>query len=530
MFNFFNTENSTAIEGSSSGKYSVDPRTIALNETFIYETRQLTYYILKIKELGYENISIVNTIINTLSSINFGFTYQQKEVEKLLENIYEKRMEVIDFYKNLCKKKNLDCQLLQSMQPNNDDINLIKAIMTGERQTIRKNTQISNCKKNLYEIMIIMAKTASSCITKLADYDVNCINERYKVLEFLNALNFLNFREEKLTRKIIQFAQTSHELNTQLNEIYSEKYGKISTENISFERLKGKAILVSGENFNDFDLLLQATEGTGINIYTHDKILLALQYPYFKRYPHLKGHYQNKDNNFRIDFSEFPGPILLTRDYTNKIEQLYRGNLFSTDLIAGQGITKIQNHDFAPLIKAANNMQGFSQTQKGITIKIGYNIHSINTKLEEYIEKINSGEFKDIYIIGLLNYGYHSDEFFERLYKKIGEDNLIISLAYEKKAENVFHIKSFFNFFLVYKILNQLKCNIKSDKNSIKAILTQCTNDSLTNLFILKKLGIEDIYITCCNINTLNPSIMDCLKEQFNVKQIIDNPEKEIEL
>ena len=166
MYDFFNLEHPKAMECLTNGICAIDPRTIALSETFIYETRQLTYYILKIKEIGYENLSIVNQVVTTLASINFGFEYQTKDIEKLLSELHEKRTEVIDFYKNLCRKKNLDCQLLQSLQPSDEDINIIKAIMTGERQSIKKNTQISTCKKNLYEIMILIAKTTASTIVK----------------------------------------------------------------------------------------------------------------------------------------------------------------------------------------------------------------------------------------------------------------------------------------------------------------------------------------------------------------------------
>jgi len=528
MYNFFNLEFPTAMECLTVGKCAIDPRTIALSETFIYETRQLTYYILKIKELGYENLSMVEAVIDTLSSINFGFEYQQKDVESVLSDLHERRTEVVEFYENLCRKKNLDCQLLQSAQPSNDDISLIKAIMSGEKQSIKKNTQISSCKKNLYQIMIMMAKTTASVIMKLADYDIDCISERYKTLEFINSLNFLNFREDKIARKIIQFAQVCYELNKLLSETYEEKYSASSAHNVTFDRVKGKAVLISGDNLNDFDLLLKATEGTGINVYTHDLMLLALQYPYFRRFPHLIGQYQHKEKDFKLDFSEFPGPILLTKDYMNKVTTIYRGNLFSTDFISGKGISKIKNYDFAPLIKAANEMKGFTQSEKRLNIKIGYNLYDIYSKLDDIIEKFNNNEYNDLYIVGLLNYGNNSDEFFEKLYEKIGPENYIISLAYDKKADNVFHIKSFFDFSLIYKILEKLKENIDTDKNTIKMVLTQCTNTTLTNLFILKKLGINDIYITCCNVNTLNPSIMDCLVKQFNVKQLYEHADIEL--
>ena len=528
MYNFFNLEFPTAMECLNSGKLSIDPRNIALSETFIYETRQLTYYILKIKELGYENLSMVESVIDTLSSVNFGFEYQQKDIENLLSDLHAKRNEVVDFYEALCRQKNLDCQLLHSAQPSNDDISLIKAIMRGEKQSIKKNTQISSCKKNLYQIMIMLAKSASSNIMKLADYDVECIYERYQVLEFINALNFLNFREEKIAKKIIKFAQTNYDLNLLLNEKYKEKYSSPSLSSVTFNRVKGKAVLISGDNLNDLDLLLKATEGTGINVYTHDLMLLAFQYPYFRRFPHLIAQYQHKERDFQLDFSEFPGPILLTKDYTNKINPIYRGNIFSTDFISGIGITKIKNYDFAPLIKSANNMQGFSQSENRLSIKIGYNLDDIYNKMDNILNKFNENQYNDIYIVGLLNYGNNSSEFFETLYEKIGPENYIISLAYDKKADNIFHIKSYFDFSLVYKLLEQIKNKINTDKNTIKIVLTQCTNATLTNLFILKKLGIKDIYITCCNINTLNPSIMDCLVKQFNVKQLQEDKNFEL--
>ena len=157
--------------------------------------------------------------------------------------------------------------------------------------------------------------------------------------------------------------------------------------------------------------------------------------------------------------------------------------MFSTDKLAGQGISQIKNYDFASIIKASNEMDGFKTPKKGPTLKLGYNIDTIYEKLDTVIEKLNNNEFKNLYIIGLLNYGYETDDFFERLYKKIGEDNFIISLAYEKKADNIFHIKSFFDFSLIYKIINKIKSKLTTEKTGIKMILTQCTNATMINFF-----------------------------------------------
>ncbi len=530
MYNFFNTENANAMECLTVGKCSVDPGTIALSEAFIYETRQLAYYILKIKELGYENRLILNTIIDTLSSVNFGFNYIRKDVESVLNDLLDKRKEVVEYYKNICMRKNLDCQLLQSIHPSDEDISLVKAIMTGEKQAINKNTQLSRCKKNLYEIIILMAKSASSTLMKLGDYSIEADKEKYEILEFINNLNFINFREEKLVRKIIHFAKTAYDLNLKLYAAYEENYGNLRVKKVKFDRHQGKCILVSGDNFHDLDLLLKATDGKDINVYTHDKMIWTFAYPHFQKYPHLKGHYQNELNSFQIDFSKFPGPILLTRDYSNKVDNVYRGRMYSTDFISGKGISKIKDYNFDPIIEGAHNSKGFAEDKEKFKLNIGYNFKTIENKIDEITEKIENGEYKNIFVVGLVNHGHNSQDFFERFFEKIENDEFIISLAYDKKGDNIYHIDSYFDFSLIYKIIERIKSKDSTKNLKIKALITQCTNDSVTNIITLKQLGIDDLYISCCSVNTLNPSVMECLKEKFNVRHISENPDIEIVL
>lgn len=528
MYNFFNSDNQSSMECLTVGKCSIDPGIIALRETIIYETRQLVYYILKIKDLGYENRSIVNTVIETLSSVNFGFNYIRADVEKVLNSLLEKRKEVVEFYKTICKQKNMDCQLLQSVQPSGDDMNLIKAIMTGEKQSISKNTQFTRCKKNLYEIIILMAKAAASIVAKLGDYDVECEKEKYEILEFINSLNFVNFREEKLTRKILQFSKTSHDLNQMLYETYEKVYGALNVRTVVFDRFEGKCILVSGDNFKDLDLLLKATEDKNINIYTHDKLIWTYAYPYFQQYEHFKGQYQNRYNSFQLDFAKFPGPVLITRDYSNKIDNVYRGRIYSTDFISGKGITKIDDYNFEPIIECAEKMNGFYKYEEKLRINIGYNFNEIEKNIENIVEKFKNGKYKNLFIVGLVNHGNTAPEFFERFFKKIKDDEFIISLAYDKQAENIYHINSYFDFSLIYKIIDKIKSYENEIKIPIRMLVTQCTNDSITNIITLKYLGINDLYVSCCNVNTLNPSIMNCIQEKFGIKQISEDPDVEI--
>ena len=96
------------------GYCSLDPIIYSLMEVMLYELKQLTYYYIKMQELGYENKKLKNSIINYLSLIFIGYEFDRKEFENLLANLNKEKEAVKNTYTTLCDKKNLDCQILKS--------------------------------------------------------------------------------------------------------------------------------------------------------------------------------------------------------------------------------------------------------------------------------------------------------------------------------------------------------------------------------------------------------------------------------
>ncbi|EIS64670.1 hydroxylamine reductase, partial [Yersinia pestis PY-64] len=97
-----------------------------------------------------------------------------------------------------------------------------------------------------------------------------------------------------------------------LDQGETQAYGDPQPTSVNVRPVAGKAILISGHDLKDLHMLLEQTQGTGINIYTHGEMLPAHGYPELKRYPHLVGNYGSGWQNQQTEFAKFPGPILMT--------------------------------------------------------------------------------------------------------------------------------------------------------------------------------------------------------------------------
>jgi hydroxylamine reductase len=131
-------------------------------------------------------------------------------------------------------------------------------------------------------------------------------------------------------------------------------YGHPVPTEVPLGAKQGKAILVSGHDLKDLSMLLQQTEGKGINIYTHGEMLPCHGYPELKKYAHFYGHYGTAWQNQAKEFDEFPGAILMTTNCIQKPRETYKDNIFTTGLVGWPGVTHIADKDFTPEIGRAS--------------------------------------------------------------------------------------------------------------------------------------------------------------------------------
>ena len=124
----------------------------------------------------------------------------------------------------------------------------------------------------------------------------------------------------------------------------------------------GKAILVSGHDLRDLHNILEATQGKGINVYTHGEMLPAHGYPKLHAYPHLAGNYGGAWQNQQQEFVDFPGPIVMTSNCLIEPRPSYRNRIFTAGPVGWRGLRHIQNDDYTQVIQAALALPGFAET------------------------------------------------------------------------------------------------------------------------------------------------------------------------
>lgn len=509
------------------GYCSMDPIIYSLMEVLLYELKQITYYYIKMRELGYENKKIKNNVINYLSLILIGYEFNRDEFQRLLRTIHKEKESVEETYISICESKNTDCQILKSnIKFENFDINSI--VNQGEQQAIKRNKMLDVDTKNLFEIILNLIKSASIRLVELKSYTKDYLPEEDGILKLFNNLNFSTLTEAKLIRKVNDFAKINYQIHEKLHKAKEEYYGKISLHNVKVGVLQGKSILVSGQNLKDFEDFLESIKDTDLNVYTHDGLIVAHAYPKFAKYKNLKGHFQMSIDNIQFDFAFFKGPVLILRNFQYLLDRLYRGRIFTTNLIAGKGMSKVCNGDFTELIVATESSKGFEYEHKMAEIKVGYDENDVMSKVDEIIEKIKNNQIKHLIIVGLLNHSAIHSQYFDKMEENLPEDYYVVTTVIPSKKKNILYFDSFFNSSLIYKILAHIKKHVDLDDFPVSLFITTCNLHTISHLFNLRYLGVRNIYLPQCTSNVLTPNMLKFLKEKFDIKQVSSNPKNDL--
>lgn len=195
-----------------------------------------------------------------------------------------------------------------------------------------------------------------------------------------------------------------------LDTAHTSTFGHPEPTTVTTVPSEGKCILISGHDIADLHQLLLATEGKGINVYTHGEMLPAHAYPQLKKFKHLKGHYGKAWQLQKTDFARFPGAILLTSNCLVEPLPSYKSRIFTTNSVGFAGVAHIADcnapHAFDALIAKANESQGFraqdchKKTSTAESLLIGFGHHTVLSVADKVVEAIQSGDLKNVFVIG----------------------------------------------------------------------------------------------------------------------------------
>jgi len=301
----------------------------------------------------------------------------------------------------------VQCKDLKNLIKLSPKTNLSAILKRGDREFLQKYKHQSS--KYLTDILSAVLKSVCVNLVSLFELNETCTEASDTVISALNLFNQSRLSSEKLTEYIKNLAKCDVELLNLISQYETQNYGEIEETDVLYKTRPHKAIMVSGSNLSDLKSVLETVKDKDIDVYTNGNLLIAHAFPYFKNSKNLKGHFGAGVFNTILDFATFPGAILLTKNESQNIEYLYRGRLFTTDYISPQGIVKIENNDFSPLIESALQAKGFAKGQNRGSEVVGFD----ETKLKSDLDKISNAE--RIFIIGPSNLSLKQKDYFENL-------------------------------------------------------------------------------------------------------------------
>lgn len=496
----------------SRGICSVNPRTYALQAVLVLYLRFITKYALNLYQQEIVDKNVKSLILNTINITISNPEFSENSFISIVKRFKEELPAIIQKYNDICGEEDFAEERIGNLELFKNTKDIISAIKFGESQ-IKENVDSMNPEiRDLQKIMLIIAKSISINLMDLESFDKSYDKGYLTILKLLNKIGE-NTEIESLKDEIKSASKINNKLMHLVRLAQEERYGKEEEAEVSFSTVPSKAVLVVGSNIRELETILDALKETNIDVYTHDDMMLAHNFPKFKEYKNLRGQYGQGVENCLLDFSTFPGAIILTKHSLHNIENLYRGLLFTTDYTCPKGVIQIENNDFSRVIEASENAKGFKTGKQCESVKIGCNyektLHTIKTKIE-------SGKFDRVFLIGLERYSLEQKAYFEKLIKLTPQNVLVISFSYNIEKENVIAINACFDSYSMIRFYN----DIKDFELPITAFFPKCDRNSISQMIYLSEQEKTNVYVGKCAPIMLNPSLMTVLQDMFHIEGI----------
>ncbi len=242
---------------------------------------------------------------------------------------------------------------------------------------------------------------------------------------------------DKLFATAMEIGQLNYSVMAMLDAGETAAFGHPEPTQVNTKPVKGKAILVSGHDMKDLELILQQTEGKGINVYTHGEMLPALAYPELKKYPHLVGNYGSAWQNQQKEFANFPGAVVMTSNciIDPNVGQ-YADRIFTRSIVGWPGVTHLTGDDFSAVIDKALALEGFAYDEIPHMITIGFARNALMNAAPAVVENVKNGNIRHFFLIGGCDGDKADRSYFTDLAKAAPKDSLILTLGCGKYKFN----------------------------------------------------------------------------------------------
>ncbi len=407
-----------------------------------------------------------------------------------------------------------------------------KATVTAE-----KNEDV----RSLKELMIYGLKGVAA----YADHAAILGYEDDDVMKFFidgMAATTENLTVDELVNLVMKTGETAVKGMAILDKANTETYGHPEISEVNIGVGKNPGILISGHDLKDMEELLEQTQGTGVDVYTHGEMLPANYYPAFKKYDNFVGNYGNAWWLQDKEFESFNGPILMTTNCLVPPKESYKDRVFTTANVGFPGVKHIADRvdgkpkDFSEIIEMAKQCKPPVEIETGKIVG-GFAHEQVFKLADKIVDAVKSGAIRKFIVMAGCDGRHKSREYYTEFAKKLPKDTVILTAGCAKFRYNKLNLGDING---IPRVLDAGQCN---DSYSLAVIALKLKEifgvDSVNELplayniawyeqkavavlLALLFLGVKNIKLGPTLPAFVSPNVLKVLVENFSISGISD--------
>lgn len=504
------------------------PEVAKLQDLLIYSIKGTADIIVKnkldVSKLDDINYELLNSLFITITNVNFDDDAIARQIEKVIsmrdklkeglpeENLYDAALFHVDSRESILDKAS--------------DV----GVLSTENEDIR----------SLREMIIYGLKGMAA----YAEHAWNIGMKNNEIYSFMYQALASTLDDSLTSDDLVALTLKTGEYGVKamalLDEANTSKYGKPEITEVNIGVMNNPGILISGHDLTDLEQLLEQTQGTGVDVYTHGEMLPANAYPFFKKYPNLVGNFGNSWWKQLDEFGPFNGPILFTSNciVPPKSEEI-RSRIFTTCSAGFPGCKHIDadengKKDFSEIIALAKKLSHPEEIERG-SIVAGFAHDQVMALSDKVVDAIKSGAIKRFFVMAGCDGRMKSREYYTEFAKNLPADTVILTAGCAKFRYNKLDLGDING---IPRVLDAGQCN---DSYSLVLIALKLKEvfglDDINQLPIsyniawyeqkavivllaLLYLGVKNIHLGPTLPGFLSPNVTKVLVEKFGIAGI----------
>lgn len=521
---------------TKSGVCGKGPRTAALQDMLVWVTKGLSEVAVRMREENQNvpdgvNSQVVENLFITITNANFD---DEAIIRKIKETLEMKR----ELAKSLSGTEPMSPAALWDDAEHMEEKAKSVGVLSTEDEDIRSLRELIT-----YGLKGMAAYLKHAAALEAKSENRNTADGKRDTAAFLEKALAATLNPaltaEELTALALETGEYGVTAMALLDEANTSSYGHPEITEVSIGVRKNPGILVSGHDLYDLEQLLEQTDGTGIDVYTHSEMLPAHYYPAFKKYSHFVGNYGNAWWKQKEEFEAFGGPILLTTNCLVPPRDSYKERLYTTGAVGYPGCRHIEagedgKKDFSQIINQAKQCPPPVELETG-SIVGGFAHNQVLALAEPIVEAVKSGAIKKFVVMAGCDGRAPSRNYYTDFAKALPKDAVILTAGCAKYKYNKLNLGDIGG---IPRVLDAGQCNDSyslavialklkevfglEDINDLPIIynIAWYEQKAVIVLLALLSLGVKNIHLGPTLPAFLSPNVAKVLVQQFGIAGI----------